>query len=117
MSKNIAWLTLFILGVAHSATWADELRRSSWVMVPGLTLSQIYFDAAISLDKPKNRPNYEVSIVGTSALPWPDGRSVLITTLEVIEAHDKARWLFQCVNSKDANFSDTGETCYQLVLP
>ncbi len=116
MIRSVALLAFAILSSVHTSALGDD-RLSSWVMVPGLTLSQIYFDAAISLDKAKNRPDYDVSVVGTSALPWPDGRSLLITTLEVFEREGQAKWLFRCVDSKDAYFVDTGETCYQLKQP
>lgn len=117
VKRDAKILLLLAAAIFNGSAMAEDRPPSSWVAMPGLTLSQIYFAAAVSIDPEKNRSKYEVIVISTGTLPWPDGRSALVTTLEVVEVSDRTKWLFQCIDFKDANFSDTGEMCYSLKRP
>jgi hypothetical protein len=111
----VAGLCLFV--APHGLRADDPAPQNSWILAPSITLSGLYFNRTGSPELAENRGRYTAHIVGTDALSWPDGRSALITTIELRGITEDLHWLYRCVNYKDANFSDTGEVCWQLKTP
>ncbi len=115
--RCLAILLVIAMPSIREAKADDLIPQDSWVAIPGLTVSEIYFNQTGSPGLPETRGRYESHIVGTDALSWPDGRSALVTTIELLGVSEDRQWLYRCVEYKDENFGSTGETCWRLKQP
>ena len=93
MRRLLPVICFAVVGVTNAG---DDIPPTQWEMIPGLSAHMIVAEKSGTL-------------VSSDALPWPDGRSALITYYRASDG------IYRCTDFKDESYRDMGFVCHKLV--